>query len=75
MAAVNFSGSSGELMLVGGGLIAVFLGMAVVAKRLCKDCRSKTPGNAEADNIDLTSNDANDMFFRHHNAFEDDKKL
>ncbi|GMH78349.1 hypothetical protein TL16_g07765, partial [Triparma laevis f. inornata] len=70
-----FSGSTGELGLAGAALLSVLVGLGIFTKRIITDYRRGPPAglDGEEDNIDLTSADTDAMFFRTHNAFEEEE--
>mmetsp|Transcript_15347 Transcript_15347/g.31617 ORF Transcript_15347/g.31617 Transcript_15347/m.31617 type:complete len:828 (-) Transcript_15347:29-2512(-) len=78
----SFSGDPGTLAMVGGGLSVIALGLAFVCKRLYTDCTHATKDDhndlldfvhtTDLDMEKFKSEAADDLFFRHHNAFDPD---
>ena len=76
-----FVGSTGNLIAVGLGLSVVLAGLSMICRNVYRDCTHKPGEEAHNDLLDFghvddfdmskfQSEAADDLFFRHHNAFE-----
>lgn len=81
----TFVGSTGNLIAVGLGLSVVLAGLSMICRNVYRDCRTQPGEEAHNDLLDVghvqdfdmkkfQSEAADDLFFRHHNAFEDEGK-